>query len=53
MKAADGISSRQIRRTPLAIVALRSSYSRRAAKRARVGNTTVAIATLKIPWGSM
>ena len=39
-------------RIPLAIVARRSSWSPRAAKRARVGKSTVAIATEKIPCGS-
>ena len=38
---------------PFAIVGRRSSYSSRAANRASVGKTTVAIATEKIPWGSM
>ena len=38
---------------PLAIVARRSPYSSRAANRASVGKRTVAMATEKIPWGSM
>ncbi len=37
---------------PLAIVARRFSISPREAKRARVGKSTVAIATEKIPCGS-
>jgi hypothetical protein len=35
------------------MVERRLSYSRRAANRDSVGNTTVATATEKIPWGSM
>ena len=38
---------------PFAIVERRSAYSSRAAKRARVGKRTVAIATEKMPCGSM
>ena len=50
--AAAGSRTKRIWRIPLAIVARRLSCSPRAAKRARVGKRTVAIATEKIPCGS-
>ena len=52
MITALGISSRQIWRTPLAIVRRSSSRAPRAAMRARVGNRIVAIEIENSPWGS-
>ena len=53
ISAADGISSRLIWRMPLPSVRRIPATSRRTAIRLRVGNSTVATATLNIPWGSM
>ena len=51
--AAQGISSRLIWRIPLPSVRRISAGARRDACRLRVGNRTVATATLKMPCGSM
>ena len=53
ISAAEGIRSRLIWRMPLPRVRRISAGARRAASRLRVGNSTVATATLKIPCGSM
>ena len=53
MNAAAGINSRLIWRIPVPTVRRIPAASRRAARRLRTGNRTVATATLNIPWGSM
>ena len=53
MNAAAGISSRLIWRIPLPTVRRIPAGSRREARRLSVGNSTVATATLNMPWGSM
>jgi hypothetical protein len=51
--AVAGSSSRKMSRRPLPTLSRSPSVSRRAANRLSRGKSTVAIATLNIPWGSM
>ena len=51
--AAAGISSSAIWRMPLPCSRRRPSQSCRATRRLSCGNSTVATATLNMPWGSM
>ena len=52
ISAAAGISSRLICRMPVPTARRMFAGSRTAAMRLRVGKSTVATATLNIPWGS-